>query len=105
MNLLIICSKLYLLPDGVGLTAQQVDKPLSLFVVDYNNEGNENLKEVFINSEIIEYSDWDEEYMIESCLSIPRLKEEVKRPKSIKIKYLDREFNEQEVIYEGLLEE
>lgn len=89
--------------DGVGLTAQQVDKPLSLFVIDYNNEGNENLKEVFINPEIIEYSDWDEEYMIESCLSIPRLKEEVKRPKSIKIKYLDREFNEKEVVYEGLL--
>jgi peptide deformylase len=88
--------------DGVGLTAQQVDKILSLFVIDYNNEGNENLKEVFINPEITEYSQ-EEEYFIESCLSIPRLKEEVKRPKWIKIKYLDREFNEKELVYEGLL--
>jgi peptide deformylase len=88
--------------DGVGLTAQQVDKPLSLFVVDYNNEGNETLKEVFINSEIIEYST-EEEFFTEACLSVPRLKEEVSRPKSIRIKYLDREFNEKDVVYEGIL--
>jgi len=88
--------------DGVGLTAQQVDKPLSLFVVDYNNEGNETLKEVFINPEIIKYSQ-EEDYYLEACLSVPRLKEEIKRPISIKIKYLDRDFNEKEVVYEGIL--
>ena len=88
--------------DGVGLTAQQVDRPLSLFVIDYNNEGNENLKEVFINPEITEYST-EEEYFSEACLSVPRLKEEVKRPISIKIKYRDRDFNEKEVVYDGLL--
>lgn len=88
--------------DGVGLTAHQVDKPLSLFVIDYNNESDENLKEVFINPEIIEYSQ-EEEYYQEACLSVPRLKEDIKRPRSIKIKYLDRDFKEKEVIYEGVV--
>jgi peptide deformylase len=88
--------------DGVGLTAHQVDRPLSLFVVDYNNEGNENLKEVFINPEIVN-SSTEEEYFVEACLSVPRLKEEVSRPTSITIRYLDREFNEKEVVYEGVL--
>lgn len=88
--------------DGVGLTAHQVDKPLSLFIIDYNNESNENLKEVFINPEITDYS-LEEEYYQEACLSVPRLKEDIKRPKSIKIKYLDRDFNEKEVIYDGVI--
>lgn len=88
--------------DGVGLTAHQVDKPLSLFIIDYNNEINENLKEVFINPEIVEYSP-EEEYISEACLSVPRLKEDVKRPKSIRIKYLDRDFNEKDVVYDGIV--
>lgn len=87
--------------DGVGLTAHQIDKPLSLFVVNYVND-DENLKEVFINPEIIEYS-IDEDYYVEGCLSIPDIKEEIKRPKSIKIKYLDKNFNQKESIFEGLI--
>lgn len=89
--------------EGVGLTAHQIDKPLSLFIIDYNNEtNNENLKEVFINSEIIEYST-EEEYYQEACLSVPTIKEEVKRSVSIKISYLDKDFNEKEVHYDGIL--
>jgi len=88
--------------DGVGLTAHQIDRPLSLFIVDFNNEGDEDLKEIFINPEIIEYSD-EEEYYQEACLSIPGIKEEVKRPTTIKIKYLDKDFNSKENVYEGIL--
>ncbi len=87
--------------DGVGLTAHQVDKPLSLFIVDFYND-DENLKEVFINPDILEYSS-EEDYYVEGCLSIPDIKEEIKRPISIKIKYLDKNFNHKEVTYEGLL--
>lgn len=57
--------------DGVGLTANQVDRPLSLFVINYDN-GKENLKEVFINAEIIEFLG-EETYFNEACLSIPNM--------------------------------
>lgn len=87
--------------DGVGLASHQIDKPLSLFIIDYIDD-NEPLKEVFINPEIIEYS-IEEDYYIEGCLSIPDIKEEIKRPKSIKIKYLDRNFNHKEMIFNELL--
>ena len=89
--------------EGVGLTAHQVDKPLSLFIIDYNNEtNNENLKEVFINPEIIEYS-MVEDYFQEACLSVPDIKEDVKRPINIKIRYLDRNFVPKEIVYENTL--
>ena len=87
--------------DGVGLTAHQVDRPLSLFVIDYDN-GNEHLKEVFINPEIIEYS-IDEVFYQEACLSIPGIKEDIKRSITIKIRYLDKDFNQKEVQYDDIL--
>lgn len=87
--------------DGVGLTATQVDKPLSLFIIDYDN-GKETLKEAFINPEVIDIM-CEEGYYLEACLSIPDIKEEVKRPSAVKIKYLDRDFNPKEVIYQDVL--
>ncbi len=90
--------------NGIGLTANQVNKQLSLFIIDFNGEtlGEENLKEVFINSEIIEYSN-EEEYMEEGCLSLPSMFEEIKRPKTITIKYLDENFIQRIVTYTDIL--
>jgi len=83
--------------DGVGLAAHQVGKPYKIFIVDYLTSSLESggLREVFINPEIIEYSE-ETEYFEEGCLSLPGLAEEIKRPISIKIKYLDANFTEQE---------
>lgn len=89
--------------DGIGLAAHQVGKPYKLFVIKYNDTKNdEEVEQVFINLEIIDSSD-EEDYFEEGCLSLPGISEEVKRPTSITVKYLDRDFNEHVEEYDGLL--
>lgn len=92
--------------DGVGLSACQIGLPIRLFVVDVTDfydeqelatigEGaeNERFKRVFINPEIIESSEVEEPYK-EGCLSIPGINENVVRPVSIRMRYLDENFVE-----------
>lgn len=90
--------------DGVGLAAHQVGKPYKLFIVDYLTSALESggLREVFINPEILEFSE-DTEYFEEGCLSLPGILEEVKRPIKIKVKYLDANFTEKEQEFTGFL--
>jgi peptide deformylase len=101
--------------DGSGLAAPQVNLPIKLFIVDSKEifdrmkeeerveyfEGDEGIQETFINAEIIEYSDeiWTEE---EACLSIPEVAEDVKRPWSITIEYLNRDFQKQVKTFSGI---
>ncbi len=91
--------------DGVGLAAPQVGKPIRMFVIDarlYADEAPElkDFKKVFINPEIYEYSD-EEELLGEGCLSLPNIREDVYRPTSIRIKYLDENFAEHDEQYDG----
>jgi len=90
--------------DGVGLAAHQIGKPYKLFIVDYLTSALESggLKEVFINPVITEFSE-ETEYFEEGCLSLPGILEEIKRPIKIKVKYLDRDFNEKEDEFTGFL--
>ena len=90
--------------DGVGLAAHQIGKPYKLFIVDYLTSTLENggLREVFINPEIIEFSN-DTEYFEEGCLSLPGILEEIKRPITIKVKYLDSNFTEKTEEFKGFL--
>ena len=53
-----------------------------------------------INPEILEVSE-DEVPFDEGCLSIPGINETVLRPESLKISYLDEEFNEHTEIFDG----
>jgi peptide deformylase len=91
---------------GVGLAAPQINSEKSVFVVDsklYFNElsaeqrevlfpDDEGIKQVFINSQIINKSepDWTE---VEGCLSIPGIFEPVTRSWKIEIAYQDEEMN------------
>ena len=86
--------------QGVGLAAPQIGESIRLFIVDtYPFSDNEDLlieernflrgfKKVFINPEIIEETG-KECFFNEGCLSIPGIREEVKRKKSITIKFQD----------------
>lgn len=83
--------------SGVGLAAPQVNLPISLIVIDAtpfveNYPEAEGFKCVVINPEILEKSDetWTFE---EGCLSLPGIHENVVRPKTIKVRYLDENFN------------
>ncbi|MCU0421506.1 MAG: peptide deformylase [Bacteroidia bacterium] len=90
--------------NGVGLAAPQIGKSINLFIIDttsFEDEKYPGLKKIFINAEIIEEQGerWDFE---EGCLSIPHIRENVKRHPQIRIKYVDADFNPQEEVYDGI---
>ncbi len=84
---------------GIGLAATQVDVHRRLLVADVSQEKNE--PQVMINPEILERD--GSAITEEGCLSVPGYYEEIERAEHIKVRYLDRDGNEQESEYEGLL--
>jgi len=89
--------------DGVGLAAPQVGQAVRIFVIDSDVDDEDELpgiKKAFINPEIVEKSG-DEWIMNEGCLSLPEIREDVLRPETVKIKYVDEEFNEHIETYSG----
>ena len=74
--------------EGIGLAANQINKNLSIFVIDEKLAAENNVPDVFFNPEITEYSRNKDE-MEEGCLSIPGYGANVKRSKKIKIKAID----------------
>jgi peptide deformylase len=91
---------------GVGLAAPQIGKSLRLFIVDsgkWDEEKGESggFKEVFINPEIIEFSE-DVSKFEEGCLSIPHIRETVIRPNKILINWLDIDGTEHEQWFDGI---
>ncbi|MBR1426464.1 MAG: peptide deformylase [Paludibacteraceae bacterium] len=86
--------------EGCGLAAPQIGKSIRLFVVDGTELGEEypecaDFKQAFINPEIVEESEETVTYS-EGCLSLPGISENVVRPKTITIRYLDEDFVEHE---------
>lgn len=89
--------------DGVGLAAPQVSQAIRIFVIDSSTDDEDEqpgIKKAFINPVILEKSG-DEWVMNEGCLSLPEIREDVVRPETVKIKYLDEEFNEHTEVYHG----
>jgi len=86
--------------NGIGLAAPQIDLPIRLFIVGYPKHSKIPLK-VFINPEIIEYSDQTCS-MPEGCLSIPGLNAEVIRSQRIKIRYNNIKFETIEEEFDDL---
>jgi peptide deformylase len=87
---------------GIGLAAIQIGLPLRMLVIDLAKE-KEPPKPLFVvNPEVV----WDSpelgEYE-EGCLSIPDFYEMVQRPREIKMRYLDRNNEPQELHATGLL--
>ncbi len=97
---------------GVGLAAPQVGMSIRIFIVDCSpfaddeesEEDNAYLKDfkkVFINAEILE-EEGDEWAFTEGCLSIPDIREDVKRQPKVTIRYRDENWKEHTETYEGL---
>lgn len=89
--------------EGCGLAAPQIGKSIRLFVVDGTELGEDypecaDFKQAFINPEIVEESEETVTYS-EGCLSLPGISENVVRPKTITIRYLDEDFVEHEDTY------
>ncbi len=88
--------------NGIGLAAPQIGLDIRLFVVDvsalaededYEDIADElkSFKKVFINAKILEESGVEWKFN-EGCLSIPDVREDVKRLDTIKIEYFDENF-------------
>ncbi len=91
--------------DGVGLAAPQVGRNVRLFVVDLTPWGEDepelaDYRRAFINPEIYEHSE-QKEYYNEGCLSLPGLHEDVMRPVSIRMRYLDENFEPRDEEFTG----
>ena len=84
---------------GIGLAATQVDVHKRLLVADVSPDKSE--PHVLINPEILEKDGVTA--TDEGCLSVPGYYEEVERAEHIRVRFLDRDGNEQEMEAEGLL--
>lgn len=91
--------------DGCGLAAPQIGRNIRLFVVDCSAWGDEDercrdYRRAFINPEIYAVSE-ETELFNEGCLSLPGLHEDVRRPVSIRMRYLDADFAEHDEEFDG----
>jgi len=86
---------------GIGLAAIQVAVPLRLITMDLAKKEGESAPRVFINPEILSKSE-DIAVYEEGCLSIPEYYEEVERPASVRVRFMDLEGEVHEEDAEGL---
>jgi len=87
---------------GIGLAAIQIGVPLRVITLDIGKKDEPPQPQVFINPEIIAASAEKSAYE-EGCLSIPEYYEEVERPNSVTVKYLDHDGKPQQIEASGLL--
>lgn len=100
--------------NGVGIAAPQIGKAIRVFVIDtiqivegfdeqdkkdYPNE--KPFKSVFINAHKVSETGEPWSYN-EGCLSIPKVREDVKRPSIVTIRYMDEHFVEHEQTFDGI---
>jgi peptide deformylase len=91
--------------EGVGLAAPQVGRNIRLFIVDVTPWADDEpelagFRRAFINPEIYERSE-EEGYYNEGCLSLPGLHEDVSRPVTIRMRYLDENFQPRDEEFTG----
>ncbi|MCX7958876.1 MAG: peptide deformylase [Deltaproteobacteria bacterium] len=87
--------------NGIGLAASQVGIDMRLVTIDVSTEERKSELLKLINPEIIEGE--GELIMEEGCLSVPEIRDEVKRYKKIKAKYLDINGEERIIEDDGLI--
>jgi peptide deformylase len=100
--------------NGVGLAAPQVNKNIRLFVVDstqiYANMNEDEkkmypdlpgVKQVFINAHV-EHVEGVEWAYNEGCLSIPKIREDIYRQQKITLHFMDENFSEHTLTFEGI---
>jgi peptide deformylase len=86
---------------GIGLAAPQVAVTKRVIVVDLAKEGEERRPMRIINPEIVWRSE-DADIADEGCLSLPDHFAEVRRPRAVRMRYLDEQGLEREVEADGL---
>ena len=100
--------------NGVGLAAPQINRDIRLFVIDsaqiFESQDEEDIgkypdepgiKQVFINAHIEEFGDEEWAYN-EGCLSIPKIREDVYRSKTVTLHYQDENFESHTKTFDGI---
>ncbi len=95
--------------EGLGLAAPQIGLSIRLVVIDGSkmepdgDEENElsDFKMILINPQIIEETG-DEWEFNEGCLSIPSIREDIKRKSEVFLRYQDENFETVEKKFDGL---
>ena len=102
--------------NGVGLAAPQVNKDIRVFVIDsaqiFTNMDEEErkshgypddpgIKQTFINAHLAEEHGDDWAYN-EGCLSIPKIREDIKRAEELTLEYLDENFKKHKNTFSGI---
>lgn len=99
--------------SGVGLAAPQIGKEIRLFIVDASPFAEDkelsltersqlkNFKKIFINPQIV-WSSSNSCNFNEGCLSIPDIREDIKRDDQIEIHYQDEKFKNKVLKLDGL---
>jgi peptide deformylase len=100
--------------NGVGLAAPQINRNIRLFVVDSSQifenmderekaeyPGDKGIKQVFINAHVEELDGKEWAYN-EGCLSIPKIREDIKRPEIVTISYQDEDFQQHMRTFNGI---
>ena len=87
---------------GIGLAAIQIGVPRRMLVIDLAKDGEEKKPLFVANPEVIWASEAQNDYE-EGCLSIPEFYEMVTRPAEIRLRYLDRQGEAQEMHAAGLM--
>jgi len=87
---------------GIGLAAIQIGEPKRVVTMDLAKKDEPKQPQVFINPELVSKSG-DKNIHEEGCLSIPEYYEEVERPASVRIRYLDLDGKQHEIDADGLL--
>ena len=87
---------------GIGLAAIQVAEPIRVLVMDISRDEEQKNPFFLINPQIINASQ-EMSLHDEGCLSIPEHYAEIERPKSVSVRYLDRDGKQQEREFSELL--
>jgi peptide deformylase len=87
---------------GIGLSAPQVGDNRRIIVCDVAREDDDPQPMQLVNPEIV----WESNEIVfaeEGCLSLPEHFVEIERPSAVRIRYLDRDGEQQEIEVDGLL--
>ncbi len=100
--------------SGVGLAAPQVNRVIRLFIIDTaqmfaNMEeeekngfpDNPGLKQLFINAHLVEMNGEEWPYN-EGCLSLPKIREDIYRHKTVTLQFRDENFESHIRTFTGL---
>ncbi len=95
--------------EGIGLAAPQIGKSIRLIVIDgtrveEDDEERSELKDfkmVLINPHILDEEGEEWEFN-EGCLSIPNIREDVKRKPNLHLEYQDEHFNHHDEVFTGV---